>query len=88
MFVSFGMATGGVSAGLLLQKKVFTTFVVMAIGAFCVCFGLLLTFPPQFLPTMYEMAPIIAIPGVFIAGFGDPLMTIATLRAMYSIQVN
>ena len=87
MLVSLGMATGSFSAGLLLQKKILNTFTVMAVGASSVCLGLILTFPPTALPAMYNMAPIIAFPGVFLAGFGDPLMTIATLRALCDLQV-
>lgn len=88
MLVSLGMGAGGFSSGLLLQRKIFNTFTVMAIGAVGVCLGLLLTFPPQFIPAMYNISPIIAFPGGFLAGVGNPLITIATLRSMYDIQVN
>ena len=86
--VSAGMCVGSISAGLLLQKKILHHFTLMGTGALCVCIGLLVTFPPEFLPKMFELSPILAFPGVFIAGVGDPLMTIATLRALYNIQVD
>ena len=85
--VSVGMCIGSLSVGILLQKRIVSHFTAMAIGALCVCFGLLVTFPPEFLPTMYHLSPITAFPAVFIAGVGDPLMTIATLKALYDIQV-
>ena len=81
------MALGSVVVGLLLQKKVLNHFTTMALGASFVFTGLLVTFPPEYLPTIYNLAPIIAFPGVFIAGVGDPLMTIATIRALYDLQV-
>ena len=49
--------------------------------------GLLMTFPPESLPAIYNVSPILAYPGVFIAGIGDPFMTIATLRALLNMQV-
>ena len=85
--VSVGMAAGSFGVGFLLQKKILTKFTAMALGAFFVFMGLLVTFPPEYLPTIYNLAPIIAFPGVFIAGVGDPLMTIATIRALYDLQV-
>ena len=85
--ISVGMCVGSVSVGVLLQKKVLHHFTLMGTGALCVCIGLLVTFPPEVLPKMYDQSPILAFLGVFIAGVGDPLMTIATLRALYSIQV-
>ena len=81
------MAIGSVSVGVILQKKMLNPFTAMGIGATCIFIGLLATFPPQSLPALYKLSPIMAFPGVFIAGVGDPIMTIATLRALYDIQV-
>ena len=86
--VSVGMAIGSVSVGVILQKKILNPFTAMGIGATFICIGLLVTFPPQSLPVLYNLSPILAFPGVFIAGVGDPMMTIATLRALYNIQVS
>ena len=85
---SVGMSVGSISAGLLLQKKILHHFTLMGSGAMCLCIGLLVTFTSQLLPQMRYLTPILAYPGVFIAGAGDPLMTIATLRALYNIQVS
>ena len=85
--VSVGMALGSVSAGFILQSEIISYFTVMGIGAFCIFTGLLMTFPPQSLPAVYNLSPLLAFPGVFIAGFGDPFMTIATLKALYGVQV-
>ena len=85
--VSVGMAIGSVSVGAILQKKIINPFTAMGIGATFICIGLLATFPPQSLPALYNLSPILAFPGVFIAGVGDPMMTIATLRALYDTQV-
>ena len=85
--ISVGMCVGSVSVGLLLQKRVLHHFTLMGTGALCVCIGLLVTFPPEVLPKMYDRSPMLAFLGAFIAGVGDPLMTIATLKALYSIQV-
>ena len=86
--VSVGMAIGSVSVGVILQKKMLNPFTAMGIGATCILIGLLATFPPRSLPALYKLSPIMAFPGVFIAGVGDPIMTIATLRALYDIQVD
>ena len=59
----------------------------MAVGAGLVAVGLFLTFPPAAMASFYELSPILAFPGVFMAGVGDPLITIAALRAMYDLQV-
>ena len=82
------MAIGSVSVGAILQKKILHPSTAMGIGDTCIFIGLLVTFPPQSLPALYKLSPILAFPGVFIAGVGDPIMTIATLRALYDIQVN
>ena len=87
-FVSAGMAVGSISAGILLQKKIINPFTGMALGAVCVVVGLLLTFPPDALPALHRLAPITAFPGVFLAGIGDPLVSISSLRALYNLQVS
>ena len=84
---SVGMTIGSVTQGLILQKKLLNHFTVMALGALCIFVGLMLTFPPETIPVLYSLAPITAFPGVLIAGIGDPLVTIATLRALYNTQV-
>ena len=81
------MAIGSVSVGMLLQKKILHPFTAMGIGALCIFTGLLVTFPPPSIQVLYDLTPITAFAGVFIAGVGDPLMTIATLRALYDLQV-
>ncbi|KAL5259086.1 hypothetical protein ACHWQZ_G009521 [Mnemiopsis leidyi] len=85
--VSVGMAIGSTSIGFILQKKIISQFTAMGIGALCIMMGLLLTFPPKSLLAIYNLSPILAYPGVFIAGIGDPFMTIATLRALLNMQL-
>jgi hypothetical protein len=87
VMVSVGMAIGSVSSGALLQRKILNQYTIMAIGAFSIGVGLMLAFPPEFIPSFYDLAPILAFPGVLLAGIGDPLMTISTLRALYNLQV-
>ena len=65
-----------------------TPLVQMALGGFLVAVGLVVTFPPTNIPFLYDNSPILAFPGVFIAGVGDPMVTIATLRCLYEIQVS
>eukprot|EP00116_Pleurobrachia_bachei_P004323 sb/3464585/ len=47
----------------------------------------MVTFPPVTIPFLYDNSPILAFPGVFIAGVGDPMVTIATLRCLYEMQL-
>ena len=85
-FVSLGMAVGSFTVGALLQQRTMSHFTAMAVGALCISLGLLITFPTEMIPFLYNQSPILAYPGVFIAGFGDPLITIAALNALYYIQ--
>ena len=85
--ISFGMALGSFLAGVILQSRKISTFTLMGFGALSVCIGFLMIFPPPTIPALYSLAPILAYPGGFLAGFGDPFMTIATLKALYDIQV-
>lgn len=82
------MALGSVTVGVLLQRRILDKYSVMALGALAVCLGLLVTFPPESLPAVYNLAPVLAFPGVFLAGFGDPLITLAALRALFDLQVS
>ena len=81
------MALGSLLSGSLLQKKLMTPFVQMALGGFLVAVGLVVTFPPANIPFLYDNSPVLAFPGVFIAGVGDPMATLATLRCLYEMQV-
>ena len=81
------MVIGSLAAGVLLQKKILNHYTIMLCGAVLIGVGLMLAFPPEFLTSVYNLAPILAFPGVLLAGIGDPLMTIATLRALYNLQV-
>ena len=85
--VSVGMTIGSVAAGMLLQRKTLDPTIIMACGALCVCFGIIATFPPPQIPVLYELAPILAFPGVLIASIGEPLVAIASLRVLYDLQV-
>ena len=87
IFVSIGMTLSSLVTGMLLQKKVFHHFTIMAFGASCLCLGFVITFPPDQIPIIFNKAPILAIPGVFLSGFGAPMITIATLRALYDMQL-
>ena len=87
MFVAIGMAVGSFLVGMLLQSKVLSHYTVMATGTLLILLGLLLTFPPTYFPSFYKMAPITAYPGIFLAGLGDPFVTISTLTALYDLQV-
>ena len=82
-----GMVIGSLAAGVLLQKKILNHYTIMLCGALSIGVGLVLAFPPEFLTSVYSLAPILAFPGVLLAGIGDPLVTIATLRALYNLQV-
>lgn len=86
LFVSIGMASSACIAGWLIQRKSFHSFTLMAIGSFVTAIGLLLAFPPPYIPALYNNAKWLSILGVFIAGFGDPLVTLPTLRAMCDLQ--
>ena len=85
--VSIGMAIGSLSAGVLLQKKILNHHTIMVLGALTIFTGLMMTFPPEFVPSLYQLAPILVFPGVLLAGLGDPLMTVSTLRSLYNLQV-
>ena len=87
IFVSIGMTLGSLVAGILLQRKLLHHYTIMAVGAFSLAVGFLVTFPSDQIPVIYNNAPIFAFPGVFLAGFGAPLITISTLRALYDLQV-
>ena len=87
MFLAVGMASGGLLTGLLLQSKKRSHYTVMALGTCSLFMGLILTFPPTFIPSLYRVAPQTAFPGVFLAGLGDPLVTITALTALYDLQV-
>ena len=87
VFVSVGMALGSMGTGIMLQKKVLNHYTIMALGALSVAIGLLLTFPPDSLPSLHKLAPVTAFPGVFLAGIGDPLITLSALRALWNLQV-
>lgn len=84
--VSIGMASSACIAGWLIQRKSFHVFTLMAIGSFVTAIGLLLAFPPPYIPALYNNAKWLSILGVFIAGFGDPLVTLPTLRVMCDLQ--
>ena len=87
IFGSLGMAIGSLVGGVVLQKKIFNHYTMMASGALGVFVGLLMAFPPEFMTPVYRMAPYLAVPGTLIAGIGDPVITVSTLRAMYNLQV-
>ena len=78
-----GMAISCLGTGMLLQRRLFSPPSTMAIGAALLALGLFLTFPP---PSLSRHTPTLAFLGVFLAGLGDPLMTLSTLRAMSDIQ--
>ena len=85
--VSVGMTLGSVITGVLLQNKALKPGTIMAFGALFVCLGILATFPPRACAALYELAPVSAFVGVFLASMGEPLITIASLRELYDLQV-
>ena len=87
IFASLGMAGGSFIGGLALQRKTLNHYTLMILGALLVLTGQLITFPPEFIGPLFKLAPYLSYIGTFLAGFGDPLLTVATLRAMYSLQV-
>ena len=81
------MGAGSLIGGALLQRKIFNHYTLMAGGALAVMAGLLLAFPPELLTPLFEIAPYTAVVGTLLAGIGDPVITVSTLRGLYSLQV-
>ena len=87
IFASLGMAIGSLVGGAALQRKILNHYTLMILGAVLVLIGLMLTFPPQFIAQVYKLAPYLAFAGTLLAGIGDPVITVSTLRALYTLQV-
>lgn len=81
------MAIGSLVAGAALQKKILYHYTLMILGALLVLMGLMLSFPPKFITPVYKLAPYLAFVGTLLAGVGDPVITVSTLRALYTLQV-
>lgn len=87
ILASLGMALGSAVSGVILQRQLVNSFTAMAFGALVVSVGLLLAFPPRQITSWYKQAPYTVLPGVFLTGIGNPLITLAGLKAMFSLQV-
>ena len=87
MCSAVGIAVGSVVSGAVSQRKIVSTYVQMGAGAVMVGIGILFTFPPSSIKLLYDNAPYVGYPAVFLASFGDPMVTIPALRAMLDMQV-
>ena len=84
--VSAGVAIGSSLSGAIIQSKIINVYTQMASGAVLVGVGLLVMFPSPSISFVYNNIPFIAYPAGFLTGVGDPIITVATLRAMIDIQ--
>ena len=85
--IGIGVAVGSILSGWLSQKNMLHTFVQMSLGSLVVGLGLLLIYPHPSFTWLYENGPILAFPAVIICGLGDPIITVASLRAMEDLQL-
>ena len=85
--VSVGMVSGSLVSAYLMKGPKISPYTQMALGSMFVGAGILLMFPIEYITFLYDKSPYIAFPAAFLAGFGDPLITIATLKAMKSVQI-
>ena len=84
--VSAGVAIGSSFSGAIAQSSIINVYTQMALGAITVAVGLLVMFPNPSISFMYNNIPYIAYPAGFLTGVGDPIITVATLRAMTELQ--
>lgn len=85
--VSLGMVSGSLLSAYLMRGPRISPYTQMALGSVLVGGGILLMFPIKYITPLYKLSPYLAFPAAFLAGLGDPLITIATLSAMKSVQV-
>ena len=86
--VSAGVAIGSSLSGMLAQSKIIDSYTQMIIGSAMVALGLLAMFPSPYFSLIYNYVPYIAYPSALLAGVGDPIITIPTLRAMTNLQIS
>jgi hypothetical protein len=85
--VSVGMVLGSLTSASLMKGPKVSAYTQMGMGSVLVGTGILLMFPIEYVRFLYVNSPYIAFPAAFLAGFGDPLITIATLSAMKKVQI-
>ncbi|KAL5269802.1 hypothetical protein ACHWQZ_G003315 [Mnemiopsis leidyi] len=85
--VSVGMVLGSLTSAYLMRGHKISAYTQMIMGSVFVGAGILLMFPIKYLRFLYDNSPYIAFPAAFLAGFGDPLITIASLTAMKNVQL-
>ena len=73
-------------SGLMCQSHMMSCYTQMVLGAGLVMLGILLMFPHPSLHWLYNGGLLVAYIAVFIAGVGDPLLSVPTLKAMTDIQ--
>jgi len=84
--VSAGVAIGSTLSGAIAQRGIVNVYTQMGIGSLMVAAGLLIMFPSPAISFIYTNIPYIAYPAGFLTGVGDPIITVATLRAMTELQ--
>ena len=84
---SLGMAIGSLLGGIALQRRILNHYTLMILGALLVLVGQILTFPPEYVSPVYMISPYLSFLGALLAGIGDPVLTLAALRALYTLQV-
>ena len=87
IILSGGFALGSSLSGAIANTRVVNTYTQMACGSGMVGLGLLLLFPSPSVTLLYNVTPYMAYPAALIAGIGDPMITIPTLLAMTTLQV-
>ena len=85
--VSVGMVLGSLTSAYLMRGHKISAYTQMIMGSVFVGAGILLMFPIEYISFLYKNSPYLAFPAAFLAGFGDPLITIASLTAMKNVQL-
>ena len=85
--VSVGMVLGSLMSAYLMKGPKVSAYTQMILGSGFVGAGILLMFPIESISFLYRNCPYISFLAAFLAGFGDPLITIAALTAMKNVQL-
>ena len=85
--VSVGMVLGSLMSAYLMKGPKVSAYTQMMMGSIFVGVGILLMFPIEYIRFLYRNSPYLSFLAAFLAGFGDPLITVATLTAMKNMQL-